>query len=513
MSDFSEFADAAESRVTRLDAIRAEIQRLAGLEPVEYEIERKEAAKELSISLAFLDAEVTKARPAGGAGDDPAQPAEAVEALAPWPHGVNGAELAEEVRERIARHVVFAERSDVDAAVLWLIGSYLMDTWRLWPKLLISSPTKRCGKSTLLECIEAFACRPMVCANISPAALFRSLDKWHPTLIVDEADRFLASNPELNGILNAGHLRRTAFVNRCVEIGGQQDVARFSVWGAQVIAGIGDQADTLTDRSVVIELRRRLQGEAVERLPVDLFDRMRPIRQRLMRWTADNAETIALSDAEPPECGDDRRRDNWTPLARIAEALGGPWPDRAMVAYAAAGRNDDDGAEPAGVLLMTDMIEIFARRGAERLPAREMLAELLILEERPWSGWARGRPITSHQIARLLRPFGIKSKNMRIGGEQGKAYDRQELVATFSRYTPQKGGQNRYHGNIVENKEEIGTPNGNTKVTVTDGNPEKPQQNQSSYRVTVSTGKSGPEGKEKEKGRSDDDLPADWRDF
>ena len=55
------------------------------------------------------------------------------------------------------------------------MGTYLMDSWILWPKVLITSPVKRCRKSTLLEVMEAFACRARIVSNIRAAGLFRMI--------------------------------------------------------------------------------------------------------------------------------------------------------------------------------------------------------------------------------------------------------------------------------------------------------------------------------------------------
>jgi len=90
-----------------------------------------------------------------------------------------------------------------------------------------------------------------------------------------------------------------------------------------VVAGIGDQRDTLTSRSIVIGLRRKLPTETVERLPSDLFERLLDLRRRAARWAADNGITIGAMEMEPPPCGDDRRRDNFGPLYRLAHVLGG----------------------------------------------------------------------------------------------------------------------------------------------------------------------------------------------
>ena len=341
--------------------------------------------------------------------------------------------------------MVFGHDRDADVLTLWVFGTYLMDVWRLFPKVLIQSPTKRCGKTTLLEVLEATAYRGMMCSNITAPSLFRSIDKWRPTLIVDEADRFLRDAPELNGIINAGHTRRTAFVNRCVEIDGVQDVRRFSVWGAQVFASIGSQMDTLVDRSLVIGLRRKLPTEMVERMPFDLHERMLGTRRRLARWAADHAIQIAAMEIEPGECGNDRRRDNYTPPWRIADALGGAWPARIAAAYSTPGGDNEE--EPAAIMLLRDLYNVFAERGAERLQSTEMVNKLIGLDDRPWGDWKNGRPMTAQSIARLLRPFEVRSRNVREGGQVLKSYFAADVRAAFERYAanPTREPLPRYH--------------------------------------------------------------------
>jgi hypothetical protein len=82
--------------------------------------------------------------------------ADVVESLEPWPEPVDGGALANVIQTTLSRHVTFADQADPIAATLWVFGTYLMDVWRLWPKVLISSPAKRCGKSTLALCRAPF---------------------------------------------------------------------------------------------------------------------------------------------------------------------------------------------------------------------------------------------------------------------------------------------------------------------------------------------------------------------
>jgi hypothetical protein len=434
--------------------LKAEITRLAGLSRHDYEVDRRAEAKRLGVRTAFLDDKVKKARLSHpNAADDTEKP-EVVETLEPWADAVDGASLAEEIRDCLRAHVVFGGFGDPDVAALWIIGTYLMDTWRLWPRLLITSPTKACGKSTLLEVTDALAHRGLIVSNAKAAGIFRAIETWKPTLLLDEADTWAKQDEELAGILNSGHTRRTARVIRVVEKNGELTPTLFSTWSAMVIAGIGSQRDTLMSRSVIIGLRRKLPDEQIERLPFDLHERLIGLRRKTARWAGDHATRLSAMLSEPPECGNDRRRDNFTPLWRIAEVLGGSWPDRIAAAYVTSAQADDDD-EPAGVQMLRDLMNVFdERRDTRAMQSTDLVMALTEMEERPWAEWRNGRPLTAQTIAKLMKPFGVKPGNVKMSGRVLKAYQRTQIESAFERYAaqPPKMPLPRYRAeNNVEN--------------------------------------------------------------
>lgn len=365
--------------------------------------------------------------------DEEDQP-EIVERLDPWPDPVDGGSLAEEIRVQFQSHVVFASAHDVDVATLWVLGTYLMHSWRLWPRLLVTSPTKACGKSTLLEVLEAQVHRGLIVSNASSASIFRAVEAWRPSLLLDEADTWAKQDDGLAGILNSGHTRRTAYVMRVVEGGGKMIPTRFSTWCPIAIAGIGGQRDTLESRSVKIGLRRKLPSEAVERMPIDLHDRLVPVRRQALRWTQDNASRIGSSTNEPPDCGNDRRRDNFTPLWRIAEALGGPWPQRIAAAYLVCDDAADDDNEPAGVMLLRDLHDMIEREGADCIGRTFAKNQLISLEDRPWPEYSHGKAITTNAITRLLKPFGITARKVWFKGQSVEGYQKASVLEAYERY-------------------------------------------------------------------------------
>ena len=123
--------------------------------------------------------------------------------------------LFDDMSDDLKSFVVFRHPEEADAVTLWCVGTYLMDVWQLFPKLLINSPERECGKTTLLLAIEALVENGMIASSITPAAIYRIIEEKRPTLLIDEADRFLKYSEELNGIINAGHTRRTATRIHC----------------------------------------------------------------------------------------------------------------------------------------------------------------------------------------------------------------------------------------------------------------------------------------------------------
>src|SRR5262249_617789 len=75
--------------------------------------------------------------------------------------------------------------------------AYLVDCFVSSPRLAVHSPEKECGKTTLLDIIRKLAWRPLLTPSIQQAGVFRVIERWKPTLLIDEADTFLRDNDGL----------------------------------------------------------------------------------------------------------------------------------------------------------------------------------------------------------------------------------------------------------------------------------------------------------------------------
>lgn len=102
----------------------------------------------------------------------------------------SGADLLDELAGVLARYVVLPSPEALDAVVLWITATHGQPTWTHAPRLVVKSPLKRCGKSRLLDVVEATSHAATMTMNATVAAIFRSIDPADPpTLLMDEAER------------------------------------------------------------------------------------------------------------------------------------------------------------------------------------------------------------------------------------------------------------------------------------------------------------------------------------
>lgn len=407
------------------DDVGAEIERLAGLHPVEYDKARKEAAKRLGITLKTLDREVGALRQE--AEEDATSPVEELEA---WQQPVDGLAVLSEM-EGILRAYCILQDSDYRVLPVLALATYCIDAFSVFPRGVIKSPQKRCGKTVLLETLESLTHRALMASGISTAAMFRVIDRYSPTLLIDEADTFMQENEELRGVINSSHRRRNASVIRTV--GDNHEPTKFSTWAPMFIAGIGDRAETVEDRAIIFELRRKLPNESVARCPPDMYERNANLRRKCIRWAQDNIDTLRTTDFEVPSFGNDRAADNWLPLFAIARLVGGEWEQHLMDAFRIKSHLEAEN-EPPAVLLLRDIRQVFDERGDDRIHSETLIQDLVELPGQPWAEWKHGKPMTPASLSRLLKPFKIRPKQIRIGAVNRHGYERDQFRDAWTRY-------------------------------------------------------------------------------
>ena len=435
--DYNDFMKAAGSNAVRAQLDEEQIPRKGnGADPILAEYlaldgltrrqETAKFAKELGLTVGDFRDYLRELQPADQADDAPGS-ALVFEDIEPHPRPVEGAELFTELRETFSRYCVLPDGAATVCA-LWTMFTWTHDAFGHSPLLSITSPTKRCGKSTLLVVLSGLVKKPLMASNFTSAALFRTVEKWQPTLLIDEADSFGKDNDEIRKAVNGSWTKRGAFIPRCV--GDGNDVRIFKTWGPKATGGIGACADTISDRGFGIRMRRKSSGEEVARLRMDHID-FSPLPAMLTRWAEDNLDDLRDADPQIPPGFNDRASDNLRVLLAIAHACG-----VAETATRAAYKltPDRDESEPVGVRLLAAIREIAG--SMEQIATQALLANLHLRDEEPWQTFNRGQPMTSRQLADLLRPFDVRSGNYWFGDTKARGYKLAAFSDAFRRYLP-----------------------------------------------------------------------------
>ena len=406
------------------------IEQLAAMKPLEYERVRHAKAKEMGCRPSVLDQIVKAAR-----NDDDESSDLPFPEVEPWPEHVVPAQVLDDVVTTVRRFVVM-EPEEADAASLWVAFTWFIDSVAVAPLAIVNAPEMACGKSVLLDVFGRLSARSLPVSNVSTASLFRSVELWSPTLLIDEADTFIRENAELKGLINAGHTRANAFVLR-VE-GDNNEPRRFPVWGAKALAGINLQKhlpDATRSRAIVFNLRRKLQHESVERLRHADPGIFEETSSKLARFAMDYADRVRRARPALPDALNDRDQDNFEPLLAIAECAGPDWVQRATTAALKLSGTHADSTS-TGHDLLVDIRGIFMREQVDKISTADLIYALCDDEERPWSTYNRGKDITPRQLASLLSPYGIKPKTVRFGDNTPKGYEISQFADAFARYLP-----------------------------------------------------------------------------
>jgi putative DNA primase/helicase len=413
--------------------LRNEVERLAKFDRAGYLVERKQLASRYKIPVAQLDKLVDAAHPPA-----PAAQRESLAPPAPEPHPepVEVSALLDDLCGFIKRFVVL-DKHALAAVALWIAFTHCFEIAETSPRLRIKSPDKRCGKTRLLELLGFLIPRSITASNMSPSAIFRTIDAEHCPLFIDEADTFVRHNEELRGLLNSGHTRASAYVIRSIPVGDRAwEEKRFSTWCAMAIAGIGKLPDTIEDRSIALAMRRKLRGEKVERLTrrnkSARLDAM-TLASKLARVAADNLDN--LREAEPPisDALNDRAADNWEHLLAIADLAGGDWPGRARAAaLALSGDREGGDAESLPTRLLMDIGQILASNKENEISSFYLCKALAEIETSPWTELNRGKPITPTRLSRMLKNFEIYARKIDNGKTRG--YRKADFADALQRY-------------------------------------------------------------------------------
>ena len=195
-------------RAVALNPVRLRIARAAGMGCLK-ELGTDSPAKFIDAALAMA---IAAEHSENGTGSSAA-----FKDVESWGDPVDGADLLDTLRAFFRRFLILPEGA-ADVLAAFALVTHAADVFRTVPYLALESPTPECGKTRVLEILALLSARPWFTLMPSTAVLFRVLEEYHPTMLLDECQAVRGRGEAAENVrdrLLAGY-KRGAHVPRCV---------------------------------------------------------------------------------------------------------------------------------------------------------------------------------------------------------------------------------------------------------------------------------------------------------
>jgi hypothetical protein len=225
-------------------------------------------------------------------------------------------------------------------------------------------------------------------------------------------------------------------VTRTAGVGNNLHPVKFETFSAVALGGIGDIPHQIVSRCFPIKMQRISRDGQRERFryrqaKLDTDAIRAALRATMFHNRHDIVKTIDDNLAVPPDEVGSRQADLWEVLIAIGEAAGNGWGRWAREAAVALHRDTDEPNRDTGEHLLADIRTVFG--DDERLPTSELVDRLIAMPESRWAEWF-GKPITDRFVAKRLRPFRIRSKDLWFDGHTRKGYVASDFTDAWNQY-------------------------------------------------------------------------------
>ena len=173
-------------------------------------------------------------------------------------------QLLDDLKKFFEAHLDVPDERLFDIYATFTLATYRLEDWSVVPYLMFLGPLAS-GKTRALECLHRLCYRAIMAGSISAAALFRSVEAWHPTLLLDETEIYTREQfMEVRALLNAGYRKGQYAIRIIGSEQGTPKIGLFDVFGFKALAGTKALVGTLQSRCIVTNMSKATK-------PVNIF--------------------------------------------------------------------------------------------------------------------------------------------------------------------------------------------------------------------------------------------------
>ncbi len=232
----------------------------------------------------------------------------------PKPYGTLE-QLWQRVRTYSYEHIDFEYDTQYDVYTAWILADWTPERWDTVPYLWFTGPTNS-GKTRCLDVLAQLCYRPLLSPSVSAASIYRALDAFHPTFLLDEFEMYEKMRElkaEVIGVLNAGYRRGQVVLRTDKVRDGAPMLRGFDVFGFKAISSIEELPTATRGRTIPFIMSRAVRK--VKRL-IDKKTAAE-LRAMLLQYRFDMV-LKSPPTGKPLDLPDGRLIELYTPLTMVA---------------------------------------------------------------------------------------------------------------------------------------------------------------------------------------------------
>ncbi len=339
------------------------------------------------------------------------------------PTSEDGARLLERLQDFYKRHFILEPGLPLLLSI-WNFHTFMYEEFSHTPYLDINSPVKGCAKTTLCAAISQVSKNGMLVVNPTGPSIFRTIEEYHPTLIIDEAA--LHRDNSLLTIANAGFSRLSGVIPRVF----QDRVRKYTVYCPKVFASLSLLPETVIDRAIRIPMKGLRREDKDKIVPFAQNSVPEDLASSIAAWVdVHKDEIVRHYDGCRLDFVHSRQEDVWRPLFSIIHVLNQKLEHELRTIAIRLTAQKKESEEDRLIKLLQDVGTVFRTKG-NRLSTVDLLSGLAAIPESPWGN------LNAFQLAGQLRRVEIKPKQLWIGGSNVRGYAVEDFSDAFARYIP-----------------------------------------------------------------------------
>jgi len=324
------------------------------------------------------------------------------------------------------REYLVIREEEYHIMTLWIMASWLVDDFQTCPYLCAIAP-KSSGKTQMLNVLNELAYRAVMTISVTAASLFRAIELWHITLLIDEAEFQVKQETEagqaLYGCLNGGY-KRGSYAIRTEGDASNRIPTTYEVFGFKAIATTRLFHPTLESRSIIINMAQGMPDKI-------LIDEGHAgiIRAKLLFW---RFETLGKLPLFFPKSNNGRLIEMFIPLFTVAQIFKGSEGIKKQISYEdlegilinkiddmESGRKEEEHeSDEAKVIGAINSLSIIIPGDTRSDSDRDTINIKDVVE---YLGWVDGGTSSTdamkvyQKVGRILKIVGIKTRHTKKG--------------------------------------------------------------------------------------------------